>query len=278
MNSTGWDGGSYDAVSRPQLDAGARIIDQLEVGDRAVVVDAGCGSGRVTELILQTRPGVSVVAIDASASMLAAAAQRLARHAGRVQLIRADLVEPWPLQQPVGAVVSTNTFHWILDHDLLFAAAYEALEPGGRLLAVAGGAGSLQSVRDAARGIGVRVDGVNNYADASATAGRLEDAGFIDIRCWLEPEPIRFPTHSSLAGYLANAALAPYERGAELAAQVAGELDEPVADFVRLTIVARRPAGTPPCGRGTTIPRRSGRRPVLALPCRECAVSACSEG
>jgi trans-aconitate 2-methyltransferase len=101
--------------------------------------------------------------------------------------------------------------------------------------------GSLRTVRDAAGRVGVGVDGRNHYADAESTARRLEQAGFVDVHCELVPEPIRFPDRGSLVEYLTDAALAPYERGAELASQVADELDEPVADFVRLTLTARRP-------------------------------------
>ncbi|WCO67228.1 class I SAM-dependent methyltransferase [Iamia majanohamensis] len=239
--TTGWDGGAYDAAAGPQRDAGARLVDRLEVAEGAVVVDAGCGSGRVTELLLDRHPTASVVGIDASASMLAAAADRLARHAGRVRLVEADLAEPWPLSEPVDLVVSTNAFHWVRDHDRLFAAAFAALRPGGRLGVVAGGTGSLASVRAAARRAGVGVEGRNHYADAETTTRRLEAAGFVDVVCTLEEEPVRFPSRAALAEYLADAALAPYDRGAERAAQVAAALEEPVADFVRLTLAARRP-------------------------------------
>jgi trans-aconitate 2-methyltransferase len=228
-------------VSTPQFDAGTRVVRRVDVAEDAVIVDAGCGSGRVTELLLDTYPHATVVAIDASASMLAAAEKRLRRHAPRLELVHADLTETWPLQRPADAVVSTNTFHWILDHDTLFAAAFEVLKAGGRLVAVAGGQGSLRAVRDAARRVGVLVDGINNYADAAPTADRLRAAGFVDVRCWLEDEQVRFPTRQALGEYLATAALAPYERGAELASQVAEDIVDPVADFVRLNILARRP-------------------------------------
>lgn len=240
----GWDGGAYDAIARPQLDAGARIVDRLEVDEGSVVIDAGCGSGRVTELLLERHPSVSVVALDVSASMLATAEERLAPYGGRVRLVRADLAEPWPLPQPADAIVSTSAFHWVLDHDRLFSAAHDALRPGGSLLAVTGARGSLQAVRDAARRVGVAVDGRNHYAEAESTARRLEHAGFVDVHCGLEPEPIRFADRASFVTYLAEAALAPYDRGAELASRVADELDEPVADFVRLTVTARRPASS----------------------------------
>ena len=241
MRRAGWDGGAYDIVSAPQFSAGARMVRRIDVSSGAVIVDAGCGSGRVTELLLEIHPDVTVVAIDASASMLAAAERRLGRYAARLELVHADLVEQWPLRRSVDAVVSTNTLHWVLDHIKLFTAVYDALRPGGQLAAVAGGSGSLQSVRTAAHNAGVVVDGVNNYADAEHTAERLREVGFADIRCWLEAEPIRFPTRDAFSEYLANAALAPYERGAELASQVAEDLDEPVADFVRLNLLASRP-------------------------------------
>lgn len=247
--TTGWEGATYDAVARPQLDAGARIVealDAVDLGEDAVVLDAGCGLGRVTELVLDRHPTATVVALDASASMLTTARQRLADHADRVLLVHADLAAPWPLRRPVDAIVSTSTFHWILDHDRLFAEAHAALVPGGSLLAVTGGAGSLQRVRDAARSVGVAVDGVNHYAEADATADRLRRVGFTDVRSRLDPEPITFPDRASFTEYLARAALAPYARGTELAPQVAAALDAPVADFVRLTLTARRPPSTDP--------------------------------
>lgn len=240
VTQAGWDGSIYDAVSGPQLDAGRRVVSGLNVLDGGVIVDAGCGSGRVTELILDAWANVTVVAMDVSSSMLSAAENRLRRYAGRVELIQADLTDAWPLQAPVDAVVSTNTFHWILDHRALFAAAHDAIKPGGQLLAVAGGSGSLESVRTTARRVGVGVEGMNNYADPEHTADLLGEAGFVEVRCWLDDEPVRFPTHDDFVEYLANAALAPYDRGAELASRVADDLAEPVADFVRLNIIARR--------------------------------------
>ena len=88
---------------------------------------------------------------------------------------------------------------------------------------------------------GSSVDGRNTYAGAEATTTALEGAGFVDVWAWLEAEPVSFPTREALGRYLADAALAPYERGSELAAAVAERLAEPVADFVRLNILARGP-------------------------------------
>jgi trans-aconitate 2-methyltransferase len=236
-----WHGSSYDAAANPQTAIGVDLLARLSLPVGGVVVDAGCGSGRVTEALLELRPDVTVVGLDASASMLAAARDRLARFGSRVDLRHADLAEPWPIGEPVDAVLSSSTFHWVLDHRRLFAAVFAALRPGGMLVARCGGAGSLRAVLERAASVGVGVEGRNTYATASVTAELLEGAGFVDVWTWLETDPVRFESIDALAGYLADAALAPYERGAECAADVAAGLPEPVVEFVRLNILARRP-------------------------------------
>ncbi|HXH57999.1 class I SAM-dependent methyltransferase [Iamia sp.] len=226
----------------PQAAAGAEVLHRLDVAAGATVVDAGCGSGRVTELLLERHPDVTVVALDASPSMLAAAGDRLARFGGRVVLRQADLGKAWPLDGPADAVVSTSTFHWVLDHDRLFGHVFAALRPGGALVAQCGGHGSLRAVLATAASRGVAVEGRNTYATAADTIDRLAAAGFVDVWVWLQPEPVAFPTREALAAYLADSALAPYDGGVAAAAGVAAALPAPVADFVRLNVLARRAA------------------------------------
>ena len=68
-----------------------------------------------------------------------------------VDVREADLLE-LALAEPVDAIVSTATFHWIGDHDRLFARLRDALKPGGRLVAQCGGAGNVAASRTRARG------------------------------------------------------------------------------------------------------------------------------
>ena len=60
----------------------------------------------------------------------------------------ADLLE-LTVEEPVDAIVSTATFHWIGDHDRLFARLKDALKPGGRLVAQCGGEGNVAAVKQA---------------------------------------------------------------------------------------------------------------------------------
>src|SRR3954451_13007701 len=143
-----WDGAEYDRLSTPMERLGREVLDRLELRGDETVLDAGCGSGRLTELLVERVPDGRVIGIDASASMIDAARERLGPGADvRV----ADLVGLDLGGETVDVVFSTATFHWIADHDALFASLRGVLRPGGRLVAQCGGAGNIASIHAAAR-------------------------------------------------------------------------------------------------------------------------------
>ena len=103
------------------------------------MLDAGCGSGRVTELLLERLPHGRVVALDADADMVRATRERFDGNA-RVEVVHQSLLE-LDLGEPVDAVFSGATFHWVLDHDELFRRLSAAMRPGPRISAQCGGRG-----------------------------------------------------------------------------------------------------------------------------------------
>jgi len=245
-----WDGAAYDRLADPQARWGRTVLERLDLEGTDVVLDAGCGSGRVTEALLQRLPGGRVVALDASPSMLAQARQRLSAHTGRVRFVQADLLELEPSvlgpDAPVDAVFSTATFHWITDHERLFANLASVLRPGGQLVAQCGAEGNIARVLEATRELGVTRAGTWLYASVADTKARLHAAGFTDIAVWTNPEPTAFPSRSTLVAFLETVCLRehmatiPERRRRGFVEEVASRLPEPVIDYVRLNIVARR--------------------------------------
>jgi trans-aconitate 2-methyltransferase len=208
------------------------------------VLDAGCGSGRVTEALLERLPRGQVVALDASGQMLETARTRLARFGDRVSFVQADLGRRLPIEPPVDAILSTATFHWVPDHDALFRNLAAVLRPGGRLVAQCGGAGNLATVMRALDQIG-ETERPWNFATAEETRARLEAAGFTEIETWLHDEPTAIPP-ADFETFLATVVLgqnlerrAPADREPFLRS-VIGLLPGPELDYVRLNIVARR--------------------------------------
>src|SRR3954466_5938804 len=137
-----WDGAAYDRLSTPMERLGREVLDRLELRGDEAILDAGCGSGRLTELLMERVPDGRVIGVDASASMIDAARERLSDAA---DLRVGDLVGLDLGGATVDIVFSTATFHWIADHDALFASLRQALRPDGRLVAQCGGAGDNAS-------------------------------------------------------------------------------------------------------------------------------------
>src|SRR5262249_11605679 len=129
-----WDARTYNQINEPHMLWGARVIDRLGLRGDEVAIDAGCGSGRVTRLLLERLPQGRVYGVDVSPAMLAVAAEELAEGGERVTLIESELTTV-RLPEPVDAVFSNATFHWIWDHDALFANLAALMKPGAHLSA-----------------------------------------------------------------------------------------------------------------------------------------------
>lgn len=245
-----WDGARYDRLADPQARWGRAVLDRLRLAGSETVLDAGCGSGRVTEELLGRVPSGRVVALDASPSMLDHAKRRLAHMADRVRFVEADLLSLGPPHlgesAPVDAVFSTAVFHWVTDHDRLFANLAGVLRPGGQLVAQCGAEGNIDGVIRAVRSLGVERAGTWVYASPEETRRRLLHAGFVEVEVWTNPEPTAFPERPQLADFLEavclreHLATLPPEDRHRFAERVATAMPEPVIDYVRLNIVARR--------------------------------------
>jgi trans-aconitate 2-methyltransferase len=241
-----WNARTYDRVADPQAGWGAAVLDRLPLEGDERVLDAGCGSGRVTEMLLERLPRGAVVALDASAAMLDEARRRLAGHAGRVEFVQADLARPLPVDPPADAILSTATFHWVLDHDALFRNLAAVIRPGGRLVAQCGGAGNVASLKRVLAGIGDGWQGDYKFATPAETIERLLASGFVDVEAWLTNEPTRFEPGPPFEAFLETVCLrqqlerlAAAERPAFVRA-VAERMPGAELDYVRLNIVARR--------------------------------------
>lgn len=249
-----WDASTYDRVSGPQVEWARGVIERLAPRNGEVVLDAGCGSGRVTEMLLESLgDDGSVIAVDGSEAMIDAARKRLGE--APVRFIRSDLLQI-ELRQEADAVFSNAVFHWIHDHVRLFEVLHSALRPGGRLVAQCGGAGNLEAfsvpLREVVGGepykehlAGHRP---NHFAGVEETESALRAAGFTEIECALLDWPVRpaepreFIRTVVLGSHLD---LLPAGLREPFVAAVLDRLGfEPVLDYVRLNISARRSSRT----------------------------------
>jgi trans-aconitate 2-methyltransferase len=246
-----WDADTYDRVADVQLEWGLAVLPRLPLRGDETVLDAGCGSGRLTEKLLERLPRGRVLAVDASEDMVRKARERLG---ARADVWQADLAE-LQLVSPVDAVFSNAVFHWIPDHRQLFARLSEALAPGGRLVAQCGGEGNVASLVRVLDSLGERepfaehlvgFGGMWHFASADEAAENLRRAGFDEIETGLQPWPVRpaeprdFLRAVSLGPHLAALPQQLHERFLDAVQEAMGDPLE--LDYVRLNIEARRPS------------------------------------
>ena len=158
------------------------------------------------------------------------------------------------------AVFSAATFHWISDHDRLFASIYDALKPGGRLVAQCGGGANLQRLYERAR----RLQESPRYQEwfvswsdpwlfegVRETEARLARAGFTAIDVSLVSTPVTFDGARAYAEFVTAVCLRHQldrlpvpERErfiADMTEQAAADEPPITLDYWRLNMSGRRP-------------------------------------
>jgi trans-aconitate 2-methyltransferase len=242
-----WDATTYRRIAVPQEEMARAVLDRLGLEGGETVLDAGCGSGRTTALLIERVPDGRVIAVDGSSSMVEGVKEVL-----RPQdtAIVSDLTK-LELDEEVDAVFSAAVFHWIPDHDALFARMRAALRPGGRFAAQCGGEGNIDAFRIAGQEIAHRepyaaylgdTDQLWNYAGPEETEARLRAAGFTDVNCWLEPWPVVPPEPEVFAKTVclgAHVERLPEDLRDRFVADVLATQPDPLRlDYVRLNIEA----------------------------------------
>ncbi len=214
-----WNATAYHKVSGPQTSWGQKVLDRLTVNGDELVIDAGCGSGRLTGELMERLPHGRIVALDRSWNMLMTARANLRPAFGdRVGFVQVALPE-MPFVDAVDLVFSTATFHWVRDHAALFHNIYRTLKPGGRLVAQCGGGPNLAHAHSLAERVmnGPRFAphfaawaGVWEFASAETTAERLREAGFDEVVTNIEPATTGFSTEKDYREFVSTVIYHPH--------------------------------------------------------------------
>jgi trans-aconitate 2-methyltransferase len=203
---------------------GKKVLARLKLRGDELVLDAGCGSGRLTGELLAELPRGSVVGVDLSQNMLQSAKEHLrTRFNSGLYLAAADLLN-LSFARVFDGVVSTAAFHWVPDHDRLFANLHAVLRPGGWIEAQCGGGPNLAGLRE-------RINALARTARFAEFIG-----GF--------PEPWLFQTAEGAAETLHRAGFVNVETSIEAALTVLEDMQQYI-EFVSNVILHRHLAAMP---------------------------------
>jgi SAM-dependent methyltransferase len=244
-----WDAQAYGRNGAFVHELAGGVLEWLAAQPGERILDLGCGDGQLTQRIAAT--GASVVGVDASPEMLAAARSRgIDAREGRAESL------PFA-DQSFDAVFSNAALHWVRGQDEMMAEVRRVLKAGGRFVAEMGGQGNIAAIRVALiavlerHGYGDREDGVNYYPTPGAYTRCLLSHGLHVEQMALIPRPTPLP-ESGMSGWLKtfrSGVLASLpdairetvveETAALLAPALRDEEGNWVADYVRLRFVAR---------------------------------------
>lgn len=134
-----WNADLYDGKLAFVSQYGEEVVELLQplYGER--ILDLGCGSGDLANLIAQS--GATVTGVDLSSEMIEKARNKYPH----VSFATAD-GEALVTNEVFDAVFSNAALHWMKNADRVVHNIHNALRPGGRFIAEFGGKGNVGSI------------------------------------------------------------------------------------------------------------------------------------
>jgi trans-aconitate 2-methyltransferase len=255
-----WNAAAYHTVSDPQFRWGLEVLDRVSLRGDETVLDAGCGTGRLTAKLAERLPRGRVLACDLSENMVRGARDFLTPQFGdRVEVFAADMAN-LDLDAVADGILSTAAFHWVHDHEALFASLFRALKPGGLLVAQCGGGANL--ARLYARVAQLQKQSpfaeyftnwknATYFATPAETTERLRKAGFRNADAYITLAPTPFSDGDSFRAFITTVCVAKHLK--ELPAELHSAFLDPLVsaaardnppftlDYQRLNISACKP-------------------------------------
>ena len=250
MSTRDWDASTYDQISAPQQAWAREQLERLHLRGDETVLDAGCGSGKVTAMLVELVPDGRVYAVDVAPSMVEHTQQALGRARDRVLPgpHRADRC-PNPSTRSSPTPPSTGS---PITRSCSRRWRRRSSRAGSWSRSAAASATSTRSACSPTRSRGSGEfapyfsdwKGPWNYARADITAERLSAAGFVEVDTWLEPRPTTLEDPEPFVRTVClvrHLDLLPQELHQSFIRAVLARSGTPlVLDYVRLNMVARR--------------------------------------
>ncbi len=212
-----WDAETYHKVSDIQESWAIELLEKRKISESEIVMDAGCGTGRVTKIIANKVKRGKVYAVDLDENMIINAKKNL-KDLSNIVFVKSDLSDV-KLPEKIDLVFSNAVIHWILDHKKLFTNFWDLLKPGGKLLIQCGGKRNLDTIPNALEKVRMtkRFDHYFknwkipwNFASSADTIKILNEIGFKDIQANLEEKKTKFRNFQEYILFMKTVVMKPY--------------------------------------------------------------------
>ncbi len=125
----------YKQVNRALVERAVGRLPILPTGQKQTIVDMGCGTGAITQMVVEAlqKRGVdaTIIGVEPYADDLALAERRLAGSGMDVRFVQGDTAELVKLEIAADALFFCNAIHLVPDKNEAIAAVAQVLAPGG---------------------------------------------------------------------------------------------------------------------------------------------------
>lgn len=141
-----WNAEDYAKSSSAQAVWAQDLIAKLNLDGNEVVLDVGCGDGKMTAEMAQCLPNSFVLGIDRSAEMVEfAIAEHLQSAIANLQFACMDALQI-NSNHTFDVVFSNAVLHWVGDHPAFLRGANRVLRSRGKLVISCGGKGNAADI------------------------------------------------------------------------------------------------------------------------------------
>lgn len=210
-----FDAEQYSRHSRIQKEWGGDVLAGLQLTGNERVLDLGCGDGRLTQEIAHRVPQGSVVGIDSSPAMIAAAG----RLAGKNLEFRQMDIEELAFEGEFDLVFSNAALHWVKDHGRLVDNIFASLRKGGVVRMSFAGDGNSPTLLRVLRDTMPRPEFAASFASfdwpwfmptANQYQSLLGRQPFDMAHAWIQPADKFFDSPFELTGWIEQPCLVPF--------------------------------------------------------------------
>lgn len=196
-----WDANLYTDKHSFVYEFGASLVDVLAPMPNERILDLGCGSGQLTNIIREQK--ANVIGMDASTEMI----EKAKVHFPLCNFEVGD-ASSFHYKEPFDAIFSNATLHWVTNPTKAIQCMYQNLKIGGRLVVEFGGKHNVENITQQLRN-SLRKKGYTKQAD---------------LQLWYFPSVGEYTIELEKAGFLVTSAQW-YERLTELSDRETGIID-----------------------------------------------------
>ncbi len=205
-----WNAEDYYKNSSGQQKLAREVIAKLDLQGEEIILDIGCGDGKVTAEIASQVPNGSVVGIDSSQEMIDFASSKFPpSQFSNLSFYKVD-ASHINFANEFDVIVSFSCLHWIKKHIPVLAGIKRSLKQSGRIFLHFGGKGNAEAVANTAEKVIARESwskyfqgfsfpygfyGVEEYQDWLARVGLKA------TRVELIPKDITYQGKAALGGW-----------------------------------------------------------------------------